>query len=343
MLLLAGAFERYRHQFVAANPRLDQAPNRRLARRVEMTDRIQADEPLRAQGAVEQIGRDFPRRSRLRRPVPAEMPFHQLIGLEHAVALGDRDPAFVERQLQRPLRRLAAGPGMYLLHQHVIVDVADRQRAVLFEEPHHLAQICRLDLAEPFVALAPVNLHGRHEETKIPGRHIGQRVGPVFEHAFVDALGLAQIRAPVFGNAAPENVMVAALDHVDGVDLHVAEVFDGRRRRAAALRRTAPWCRAAGRAARCAWPRPWSGKRVYQRGTSRGNVAGFARFKSRKIAGHSVLRLGPRCFPSRPPGRTTPCRVPAPCTCKHCRSGGRSATHCHRRDFPCPRTACPPP
>ena len=51
-------------------------------------------------------------------------------------------------------------------------------------------------------------------------------MGPVFEDALVDALGLAQIGAPIFGNAGPENVMVAALDHVDGVDLHIAEMVD---------------------------------------------------------------------------------------------------------------------
>ncbi len=54
-------------------------------------------------------------------------------------------------------------------------------------------------------------------------------MGPVFEHGFVDALGLAQIRAAVVGNPAPENVVVTALDDVDGVDLYVAEMFHGRR------------------------------------------------------------------------------------------------------------------
>ena len=86
MLLLAGAFERDRHQFLAAHARLDQAPYRRLARRVEMADRIQTDEPLRTQCPIEQIGGDIGRQRRLRRLVPAEMPRHQVIGLEHAGA-----------------------------------------------------------------------------------------------------------------------------------------------------------------------------------------------------------------------------------------------------------------
>jgi hypothetical protein len=48
-------------QFPAPNPFLDQPQDLRLAWRVEMTGRIEADEALRAQRAVEQIGGDFPR------------------------------------------------------------------------------------------------------------------------------------------------------------------------------------------------------------------------------------------------------------------------------------------
>ena len=51
-------------------------------------------------------------------------------------------------------------------------------------------------------------------------------MGPVFEHAFVDALGLAQIGAPVIGNAGPQDMVMAALDDVDGVDLDIAEMGD---------------------------------------------------------------------------------------------------------------------
>ena len=48
---------------------------------------------------------------------------------------------------------------------------------------------------------------------------------PVFEHALVDALGLAQIRAAIFGDTGPQNMVVTALDDVDGVNLHVAEML----------------------------------------------------------------------------------------------------------------------
>ena len=75
------------------------------------------------------------------------------------------------------------------------------------------------------MAFAPVLPHRRDEEAKILRRHIGQRMGPVFENALVDALGLPQVRAPIGGDAAIENVMMAALDHMDGVDLDIAEVI----------------------------------------------------------------------------------------------------------------------
>ena len=154
------------------------------------------------------------------------MPIHQLICLAHAVALGDRDPAFIERQLQRPLRRLAARPSVHLLDQHVVLDVANGQRTIFLQEPHHLAQVRGFYFAEPFMPLAPMQLHRRDEETKILRRHVRQRMRPVFENAFIDALGMMQIRAPIIGDAIPEDMMVAALDHVDGIDLHVAEMLD---------------------------------------------------------------------------------------------------------------------
>jgi hypothetical protein len=54
---------------------------------------------------------------------------------------------------------------------------------------------------------------------------------PVLEHRLVDALCPAQMLALIFRNARIENVMMAAFDHVDGVDLHIAEMLDGGARR----------------------------------------------------------------------------------------------------------------
>ena len=48
---------------------------------------------------------------------------------------------------------------------------------------------------------------------------------PVFEHGLVDALGLAQMLALISRNARIEDVVVAAFDHIDGVDLHIAQML----------------------------------------------------------------------------------------------------------------------
>ena len=166
------------------------------------------------------------------------MPLDELVGLEHAVALGDREHTAIKRQLQRPLQRLAACPQMLLVHQHVVLDVADGECSALPDQAHYLAHVLGFHRRKPSVAFAAMASHGGNEEAQIAGRHIGQCVGPVFEHAFVGALGMAQIGAGIGRNPVPENVMVTALDHVDGIDLHIAEVFDRRGRR---LRSLAEW------------------------------------------------------------------------------------------------------
>ena len=51
-------------------------------------------------------------------------------------------------------------------------------------------------------------------------------MGPVFEYAFVDGLRLPQIGAAVVRDAGEQDVMVTALDDVDGVDLDIAEMRD---------------------------------------------------------------------------------------------------------------------
>ena len=50
---------------------------------------------------------------------------------------------------------------------------------------------------------------------------------PVFEDCLVDVLSLVQMCALISGDARMEDMVVAALDHVDRVDLHVAEMLDG--------------------------------------------------------------------------------------------------------------------
>ena len=155
----------------------------------------------------------------------------QLVGLEHAGALADGHETPVERELQRPLGRLAARPRMVLLHQHVVVDVADRQRTVAPEEGEDLAQVLRLHRSEPCAATPPVPLHGADVETHVGCGHVRQGVRPVFEHRLVEALRPVEVVAPIVWYPRKKDMMVAALDDVDGVDLHVSQVLDCRARR----------------------------------------------------------------------------------------------------------------
>ena len=202
-----------------------------LRRGVEIADRIETHDALRSQRPVEQIVQNLPLGRSLRQPVPAEVPGHQLVGLEHALPLADGQEAAVERQLQRALRRLAARPGVVLFDQHVVVDVPDRQRALRPDAAEHLAQIRLCHRREPDAAALPVPLHGADVEPHVGGRNVRQRVRPIFEHRLVDGLGLVQVIAPVSRNARIENVVMAAFDHIDGVDLHVAQMRNRRARR----------------------------------------------------------------------------------------------------------------
>ncbi len=53
-------------------------------------------------------------------------------------------------------------------------------------------------------------------------------MGPVLEDRLVHGLRPPEMLAPVSRDARIENVVMAALDHVDGVDLHVAQVLHRR-------------------------------------------------------------------------------------------------------------------
>jgi hypothetical protein len=216
-------------------PGLDQSPDRGFARGIEIAGGFEADDTLRAQRTVEQVLQDLRLRRRLGQLLPCEVALGELIGLEHSAALADGHGTPVKQKLQRPLRRFAARPQVLLVHQHVIVDVADREWALSTQQPQHLAQVFVRDLAEPDTALLPAALHGADIERHSAGRQIGQGVRPVLEHRLVDALRLPQVLAPIGRNARVQDMMVAALDHVDGVDLHVAEVFDGGRCRSGAV------------------------------------------------------------------------------------------------------------
>ena len=53
---------------------------------------------------------------------------------------------------------------------------------------------------------------------------------PILENCLVDALCLMQMLAPVRRDARVEDVVMAALDDVDGINLQIAQVGHCRRR-----------------------------------------------------------------------------------------------------------------
>ena len=120
---------------------------------------------------------------------------------------------------------------MILFDQHIVVDIADRKGAITSNEPDYLLHLLLRHRAEPGSRRLPVTLHRREKERDVPGRHIGQRVGPVFEDALVDALRLMQMRATIIGNSRPQDMMMAPLDDVDGVDLQIAQMLYGEKGR----------------------------------------------------------------------------------------------------------------
>lgn len=79
----------------------------------------------------------------------------------------------------------------------------------------------------PDHALLPVAPHLADVEGQGTGRDVRQRMGPVLEHRLVDALGLLQVFPPITGDSGEQDMVVAALDDVDGVDLDVAEMCHG--------------------------------------------------------------------------------------------------------------------
>ena len=82
-----------------------------------------------------------------------------------------------------------------LLDQNVVLDVADRERALLAEKRHHLAEVGSGNRAEPGVAIAPMAAHGRNVEAEVPGRDVGERVRPVLEDGFLDRLRMPEVGA----------------------------------------------------------------------------------------------------------------------------------------------------
>jgi len=101
------------------------------------------------------------------------------------------------------------------------------ERALPLDQRQYFAQLLGLHHR----LAMPVIVHEAHGMADVACRHVGQRMRPIFEHGLVDGLRLMQMFTPVTRDARKKNVMMAALDHVDGIDLHIAQMFHGPERR----------------------------------------------------------------------------------------------------------------
>src|SRR3546814_2389667 len=93
------------------------------------------------------------------------MPIHKLIGLEHAQTFADHKPPGHKGKLQGPFRGLPACPGMVFIHQDIVVNIADRQRAAGPDACQHLAQIALGYRIEPAFWRLPMKPHRSEEPT----------------------------------------------------------------------------------------------------------------------------------------------------------------------------------
>ena len=148
------------------DPRFNQAPNGGFSTCVKVTDRIETDQSL-ATAARDRADRPGSAVQRPLRPLlPAEMAVHELIRFDHAEARADGQRSGEERQLQCPFRWLPAGPGMVLFDQQVVVDVANRQRAIIPDKCDNPLQIFLLHRAEPALWRATLTLHRRRKNRR---------------------------------------------------------------------------------------------------------------------------------------------------------------------------------
>ena len=166
-----------------------------LLRRVEITDRIKAHHALRPQRPIQQIGDGLPLRRRLGFLVPAEMPLHQLIGLEHARAGADGERC--RRKRPAAARAWTAcgwprdGPSRPARHRRYRGSTARRRCGSALIT---LLDLLRRHRCEPVARVPPMRLHGGRGRTAGPASARRQRMGPVFEDRFVHRLRLRQMR-----------------------------------------------------------------------------------------------------------------------------------------------------
>ena len=148
----------------------------------------------------------------------------QFVALLEPLAFDAHQFAFHEQLLQGELGRLPIPPAAALLPR--ILEVTSEQRPFGADAVTHPSAHCFVAAAARTQFAAGDGAFHRQREAVVAHRQIAGRVTPVLERTVL-AHQTIQRRLGVLGNAREKRVMVRPRDHGDGIDLHVAQLFEG--------------------------------------------------------------------------------------------------------------------
>lgn len=203
------------------------ADARRVGGVAEVVELGEAGDAKGAQGAADVEVGSFSRGGEFSVGAGREDVVRKVEDFLHAVSAADHEVS------AHP--ELAQGAALDLAHAFVGpagglafgFDIAKAEGAVGADEAEHAAH----GGAELGGVFAPLELgavvaHEGKRVAVVAGGEVGGGVVPVFEGGGFRLQGV-EVLGPVVGHARPEDVMVGALDDVDGVDLDVTEVLEG--------------------------------------------------------------------------------------------------------------------
>ena len=177
---------------------------------------------MRALGGIEQIRRVFCGGGRAHIQAAGQTRLAQGIDFLHAAALAHHQIALHEQLFYRAARWACVPPATALVLR-IFSDVAQADAAFVFCPRQNFAHqdgIATIKIA----AVARLYLfHLRQGIAVIAHGQIRRRVIPVFKHV-LRGHQLIQMAQIIIGHAAPQHMVVGALHHGNGVDLHIAQM-----------------------------------------------------------------------------------------------------------------------
>ena len=179
---------------------------------------------MRPLGGIEQIGRVFCGGGCAHIQATGQTCLAQGIDFLHATALAHHQIALHKQLLYRAARWACVPPAAALVLR-IFSDVAQAYAALIFgprQNVAHQSDIAAIKIA----AIARLHcLHLRQCKAVIAHGQIRRRVIPIFKHLLLghQLIQMAQI---IIGHTAPQHMVVGALHHRNGVDLHIAQMLN---------------------------------------------------------------------------------------------------------------------